>query len=315
MHRQVMDMMLAGGVIHASSIGNLAGDPANPVPFQMTTPANVPAPWRHPDQTQEDGGVSAVMACGGIELDDTLYSLSSLGPSPWEDITLYDPGYPHDQESEYFDYPYGGFGGGSQGLIKPDVVAYTNVLTTTNDGEYLTFAGTSAAAPHLGGAYALLLSASPGALPRQISQALQRTAIDMGTPGKDSAYGAGRIQVKDAALRLFHRITSDTIEPSIGGTYTLTASGFPGEHIVTAYSLALGSYTGPEGTWDIAAPLTVVHDGVLDESGTYEFPPIEIPDDEGLIGLQLHYQSVADDTDGLTGEFLFSPVETITIRP
>ena len=48
MHREVMDVLLAAGIIHANSIGNLAGSSAHPVPFQITAPGNSPAPWRHP---------------------------------------------------------------------------------------------------------------------------------------------------------------------------------------------------------------------------------------------------------------------------
>ena len=203
MHRVVHDMLLTAGVIHANSIGNLAGLREHPIPFQVTIPAACPAPWKHPNQILGGGAVSAVIAVGGIELDDTLFTPTSIGPVAWEDITLYDRAYPHSQNAAYWDHAFGGFGGTQQGLTKPDVVAYTNVVTTNGPSGYLTsFWGTSASTPAVGGAFALLLSVCPEATPAQICEALQSTAIDMGPQGKDVTYGAGSIQVLDAAVVL-----------------------------------------------------------------------------------------------------------------
>ena len=91
------------------------------------------------------------MACVGIHLaDDSLYTSSGHGPSAWEDITSYEALYPYSQNSSYFDYPYGGFGGGQPGLLKPDIATYTNSVRTTNIiGGYANFGGTSAATPQL----------------------------------------------------------------------------------------------------------------------------------------------------------------------
>lgn len=61
------------------------------------------------------------------------------------------------------------------------------------------FFGTSAAAPHVAGIAALLREAQPAATPAMIRDALQSTAIDMGTPGVDDDSGYGFVQA-DAAL-------------------------------------------------------------------------------------------------------------------
>jgi subtilisin family serine protease len=82
--------------------------------------------------------------------------------------------------------------------------------TRADDGWAL-FSGTSAAAPQLAGAAAVLLSAKPGLKPAQVIDALSRTAIDVvvgrsfpqrynnpATPGPDLATGAGLINLGEA---------------------------------------------------------------------------------------------------------------------
>lgn len=88
---------------------------------------------------------------------------------------------------------------------KPEITAVDGVNTTFFfDDSYGSdgiddFFGTSAAAPHAAGVAALLLEANPSASPAQIYNALQNTAIDMGTPGIDQDSGHGLIQT-DAAI-------------------------------------------------------------------------------------------------------------------
>jgi subtilisin family serine protease len=315
MHRQVSDMVLAAGMIHANSIGNQGGSSSYPIPFNISTPGNVPAPWTHFDQT-DPAGVSGTMGCGAVRLDNSQYSYSGIGPAAWEDITTYEPSYPWPQDSSYWDYPYGGFGGGLQSLLKPDVVTYTEVVTTTNGGGYTTgFGGTSAATPHLGGALALLTSAAPYAEPRHICQALQRSAVDMGTPGKDNEYGAGRVAVLDAAKRLFHTVKADDTTPSLGSWLQFTVYGFPLDSFTCGFSLSLGTTVLPYATIDLAAPITILATSILDASGQYVMAPIPVPYSPAFIGLDVYVQSLSNNSSGITGGFLSSTVEQITIVP
>jgi len=86
------------------------------------------------------------------------------------------------------------------GRIKPDIVAPTCVVTETYGGrssehiEYeCGFEGTSAAAPHVGGAAALVMQAFPELDADQVQAYLEDNAVDMGEPGKDNVYGSGRL--------------------------------------------------------------------------------------------------------------------------
>ena len=104
--RSLADAEMLAGIFHANSIGN-EGDNAvtDPIPFNISAPGNVPAPWRHPDQVP--AGVSGITASvGAIDELDQLAIYSSLGPSAWEDIGAQWPVYPHGMRPEYQDYPY-----------------------------------------------------------------------------------------------------------------------------------------------------------------------------------------------------------------
>jgi hypothetical protein len=82
---------------------------------------------------------------------------------------------------------------------KPDVTGPDGVHTTffaQPDGSGgFQFFGTSAAAPHVAGAAALLLQQAQGATPLQIAQHLKQTAVDIGPPGYDFLTGFGMIQL------------------------------------------------------------------------------------------------------------------------
>lgn len=73
--------------------------------------------------------------------------------------------------------------------------------TNTSDWNYWFYSGTSMAAPHVSGAAALLVSAGV-THPDDVRDALQMTAVDLGSAGRDNSYGWGLINPL-AALRYF----------------------------------------------------------------------------------------------------------------
>ena len=68
-------------------------------------------------------------------------------------------------------------------------------------GDYLQVAGTSQAAPHAAGLAALIWSASPSLSNDQVEQIIEETAVDLGIPGRDDAFGHGRIDAYGALVR------------------------------------------------------------------------------------------------------------------
>ncbi len=86
---------------------------------------------------------------------------------------------------------------------KPDITGYAMVNTASYwDYENRAFAGTSAAAPHVAGAAALLLQTNPGATADQLAALLSSTAEDKGDSGKDSLWGAGLLRLPYLQLNL-----------------------------------------------------------------------------------------------------------------
>ncbi len=79
---------------------------------------------------------------------------------------------------------------------KPDVTAADGVTTTTPGFE--TFFGTSASAPHVAGAAALLKQADPTLTPDEIEDLLESTATDIEDAGFDDTSGFGLIDAFDA---------------------------------------------------------------------------------------------------------------------
>lgn len=79
----------------------------------------------------------------------------------------------------------------TDGRMKPDISGPDGVSNSV----YGSFFGTSAAAPHVAGAAALILSSSPSFSVSQLWEAIISPAIDMGVSGQDTFYGFGRLNL------------------------------------------------------------------------------------------------------------------------
>ena len=313
MNRQLCDMELAAGIIHANSIGNQGQFTSSyPIPFNIATPGNCPTPFAHPDE--ESGGRSSVMGCGGLTLPgDLLYADSGKGPAAWEDLLVYDPFYPWPQNHIYWDYPHGGFSGTQPALIKPDAMTYTNVFTTTFGASYTIFGGTSAATPHLGGALCLMRSVQREAEPRHVAAALELTGVDMGTPGKDNIFGAGKIRVGNAARRLLVLGRFDNQEPGLGESVTLDVFG-PADQAVYPF-VAAGIH---DDATDFNLDLPFIFFGVMPLDGTGHLAvPAVVPNDPQLLGVTAWFQFGAQNhlPPGWGPGPLLSVPESVTVSP
>jgi subtilisin family serine protease len=84
------------------------------------------------------------------------------------------------------------------GRMKPDLTAPDWVSSFAYGrfggcGGRSGFAGTSAASPHVAGAAALVKGANPSFGAAELQQFLESHAVDLGVPGRDAAFGAGRL--------------------------------------------------------------------------------------------------------------------------
>ncbi|MCH7761382.1 S8 family peptidase, partial [candidate division TA06 bacterium] len=176
--RNALDNALLAG-LHASVAAGNEDNFYSP-PDNVRTPGDVPPPWLHPDQTLS-GGLSGVVTVGATNSGDTIAGFSSRGPVSWEII------------SPWFDYPYNP----EMGLIDPDVsapgVCVTSLNAFNNTSYVSCWNGTSMATPHVAGLMALMLSKNPSLSPALVDSIIEVTAIELGLPGKDNAYGSGRI--------------------------------------------------------------------------------------------------------------------------
>lgn len=116
--------------------------------------------------------------------------------------------------------PFSSQGPTSDGRIKPDIAGPDGVSSFA-----LTyFSGTSASAPHVTGAAALLLSQHPNWTADQLQSALEAQAIDMGIPGKDNIYGAGRLDLAVGTISAWRTISPQRAKPGDLVTITITVT-------------------------------------------------------------------------------------------
>lgn len=119
--------------------------------------------------------------------------------------------------------PYSSQGPTEDGRIKPDICGPTKVTTYAGGPKH--FEGTSAAAPHVAGAAALLLSRNHTYTPAQLQETLEYWAVDMGEAGKDNIYGSGKLRILPRAAPVLSwtgetSYVSDGLHPEVGNYST-----------------------------------------------------------------------------------------------
>ena len=119
------------------------------------------------------------LAVGAIDDGNVVAPFSGRGPVVWDD----DDGT--------------GPAAGTM-FVKPDIAAPGVNITSTLGTGYLSYSGTSMAAPHVAGVAALLRQANPALTPQQVVDTLKATTADIGPAGADSSYGTGRLDALKA---------------------------------------------------------------------------------------------------------------------
>jgi len=129
----------------------------------------------------------------------------------------------------------------NDGRLKPEFTATDGVTSVAYDGS---FWGTSAAAPHLAGAAALVRGAYPGYTVEDTVAFLAARAVDVGAAGTDNQYGYGRVSLGLAP-------------PAVTPAATPTLTGCIPTQATVVLQQGLNSYSGAQDTYLYAdAPAT-----------------------------------------------------------
>jgi thermitase len=97
------------------------------------------------------------------------------------------------------------------------------ILTTTSGGGYGYGSGTSFSAPIVAGVAALALSVNSALSGAQVQSVLKQTADDLGAPGWDSGFGAGRVNAARAVAAAAGTAPIETVPPTV--TITSPSAG------------------------------------------------------------------------------------------
>ncbi len=111
--------------------------------------------------------------------------------------------------------------GSSIDIAAPGDNIWSTYWTSANPNTYASQSGTSMAAPQVSGVAGLLLSYRPALGPADLKAIIQQSARDLGTPGPDPYYGAGRVDA-GAAMTLAHTWVQYTPTPTPTATATPT---------------------------------------------------------------------------------------------
>jgi thermitase len=90
-----------------------------------------------------------------------------------------------------------------------------SILTTSNGGGYGYWSGTSFSSPLTAGVAALALSVNPSLSASALVSILQRSAVDLGSPGFDQSFGWGRVNARAAVAEAAASLQVDAAPPQV----------------------------------------------------------------------------------------------------
>ncbi|MEW6330088.1 MAG: S8 family serine peptidase [Pseudomonadota bacterium] len=211
----------------------------------------------------------------GVDLGVFTYASSLAQPADCAGAVSVAATYPGNDVPEYFSSE----GPTTDGRAKPDLAAPDRVQTSLTSS----FAGTSAASPHVAGGGALLRAQNPTFTPDQIRWLLTGTAKDVYTAGFDYRTGNGRMSLDADADGFNHdtdncRLVSNPTQADLDGDGAGDAcdSDIDGDGLSNSQESSLG--TDPQNPDTDGDGLT---DGA--EVNTYSTSPVQADTDgDGL---------------------------------
>ena len=227
------------------------------------------------------------MPAGSLGAPADAFGALAVGATHWRDDAL---------------EGYSSQGPTSDGRTKPDLTAPVWVTTATYvEGFY----GTSAAAPHVAGAAALALGAYPDLDVRGLRDFLTSRALDIGAPGPDNVYGAGRLDMQQppSAVVRGASVATTTIN-GVRLAQDQAIGGARGVVVYTDFSVAgLSDLTGT-----IVARFSYADSRpLLDGNGQYA-------DDAGGVAVSAAFQAIQP--GGQSREYeLFMPYAELELPP
>jgi hypothetical protein len=133
-------------------------------------------------------------------------------------------------------------------VVAPGVNILSTVPVTAADPTgYASWDGTSMAAPFVSAAAALLRKSQPDLTAVAVRQRLMDTADDLGTPGFDPVFGAGRVDVLAAEAATGPVVVHDAVPPVITSRISASRAAVPYAGAVTVSGRVLADGVGIAG--------------------------------------------------------------------
>jgi subtilisin family serine protease len=173
--------------IHGASVVNLS--------LGGTLTASQAAAFQPTFDAAYEAGVLVVAAAGNNDRDEPFY------PASFNHVVSVAATNNSDAKASFSNF------GPAVDVAAPGV----NIESTYIDATYRQMSGTSMATPHVVGLAALIRSYHPIYTVDEVETAMEITALDLGTPGRDDYFGNGRIQVDQAVAW----IAPDMIAPTV----------------------------------------------------------------------------------------------------
>ncbi|HKP52616.1 MAG TPA: S8 family serine peptidase [Chloroflexia bacterium] len=170
-----------------------SGPPANPVEILQYNAPSTGDYYLAITAPQGTRGVTFDIFIKSGSMDFEKYVAGNSVGSPGDATTALTVGAINWQSEQVTGYS--SQGPTDDGRIKPDIAAHSDMTSRTYSRENRVFSGTSASAPLVAGAAALVWSANRNFTADQVKTFLMQRAVDAGDAGPDPAYGAGRLEM------------------------------------------------------------------------------------------------------------------------